>query len=146
MAIIYGWTYVQFHARFGWEKGGATEYEAWENFFSLQADAYIFSGSGVHVTDASEILELQTIINRMMGLMNIYLKGEHNETPLQSGFYGIGFPEFVGEPADNDGVGSGDYIILNKLKRGKGQEFARADGIRIGVSPDNIYFSQDRFY
>ena len=146
MAVIYGWTYAEFHARVGWDKGDATVYDAWENFWAYQADAYIYSDTGVHVTDANEKLELQTVINKMMVMMNLYLKAEHNETPMQSGFYGEGLPEFAGEPNDNNGVGSGDYIILNKLKRGKSQEFARADGIRVGVSPDNIYFSHDRFY
>ena len=147
MAIIYGWTYVQFHARVGWQKGDATIYEAWENYWAYQADSYIFSGSGVHITDANEKLELQTIINKMMILTNLYLKGESNETPMQSGFYGIGFPMFVGHPDDNNGKGSGDYIILNKLKREHGEEHARADRIRIGINPSEmIYFGRERMY
>ena len=146
MAVIYGWTYAQFHARVGWDKGVEAVYDAWENFWAYQADSYIFSGTGTHITDANEILELQTVINKMMILMNLYLKGDSNETPMQSGFYGIGFPEFIGESTDNKGEGSGDYIILNKLKSIHDNKFKRADSIRVGINPDNIYFSQDRFY
>jgi len=146
MAVIYGWTYAQFHANVGWDKGAETEYDFWENHWAYQADAYIFSGTGTHVTDVNEILELKTLINKMMILTNLYLKGDSNETPIQSGFYGaIGFPEFIGEPTDNDGVGSGDYIILNKLKRKHSEEFARADSIRAGVDPSNVYFGIHRY-
>jgi len=147
MAVIYGWTYARFHANVGWDKGAEAVYDFWENYWALQADAYIFTGTGVHITDANEILELQTLINRMMILTNLYLKGEANESPMQSGFYeGPGFPLFSGYPDDNKGVGSGDYIILNKLKLKHSQTFARADRIRVGVNPDNIYFPHDRFF
>ena len=147
MAVIYGWTYAEFHANVGWEKGGATEYDFWENYWAIQADAYIFSGTGTHITDANEIIELATIINKMMMLQNTYLKADHNETPLQSGFYmNPGPPQFDGEPNDNNGEGSGDYIILNKLREKHNPKFARADSIRIRVDPGNIYFQQDRLY
>lgn len=145
MAVIYGWTYAEFHARVGWEKATEAVYIAWENYFAYQADSYIFSGTGVHITDANEKLELQTVINKMLVLMNMYLKGESNETPMQSGFYGIGFPMFTGHPDDNDGKGSGDYIILNKLKREHGEELARADRIRMSITPSAmIYFGRER--
>ena len=137
MAVIYGWTYAEFQARVGWEKGNEAVYDAWENYWAYQADSYIFVGTGVHITDANEKLELQTVINKMMILMNLYLKGESNETPMQSGFYGIGFPIFVGDPDDNDNIGSGDYIILNKLKLAHGETHARVDRIRMGIDPDD---------
>ena len=138
MAVIYGWTYAQFHARVGWEKGGATIYEAWENIWANKINSYIFEIAGTLLTDADQILEIQTLVNKMMILTNIYLKGDSNETPLQSGFYtGPGFPDFEGFPDDNKGIGSGDYVILNKYKRRKGQELVRVDRIRIGINPDN---------
>ena len=147
MAVIYGWAYAIFHANIGWDRGAEAVYNYWENFWALQADAYMFTTPGTHLTVAAEMAEIQTLINKMMVLMNLYLKGEHNETPMQSGFYASpGFPEFSGEPTDNRGAGSGDYIILNKYKREKSEDFVRADGIRVGVSPDNIHFSHDRFY
>jgi len=74
-------------------------------------------------------------------LQNTYLKADHNETPLQSGFYmNPGPPQFSGFPDDNNGMGSGDYIILNKYKRKYDKTYRRADSIRIGVDPANIYF------
>ena len=147
MAVIYGWTYAQFHANVGWQKGAATEYDFWENYWSIQANSYIFQAAGVLLTDADEIVEMQTLINKMMVLMNLYLKGDSNETPMQSGFYGIGFPGFVGDPDENDGKGSGDYIMLNKYKRIYGEEHARADQIRMGINPSEmIYFGRERMY
>jgi hypothetical protein len=126
MAVVYGWTYAEFQA---------------------QVDAYIFTGSGTHLTDANEIAEIATIVNSKMILTNLYLKGEQNESPMGSGFYSNpGFPIFAGYPEDNNGIGSGDYIILNKYKREKSQEFARGDSIRVGVDPDIPYFTHDRFY
>ena len=136
MAVIYGWTYAEFHARVGWDKGAEAVYNGWENYWAYQADAYIFTGTGVHITDANEILELQTVINNKMIQTNLYLKGEVNETPMQSGFYGMGFPYF----------NEADFVVLDKLKSIHSQTFARADNIRMGVKPDNIYSPHDRFY
>jgi len=137
MAVIYGWTYAQFHSNVGWDKGGATEYDFWENYWAIQINSYIFNIAGTLLTDADEIKEIQTLVNHLMILTNLYLKGETNETPLQSGFYSIGFPEFAGDPDENNGMGSGDYIILNKYKAKYGQELARVDRIRMGVDPSD---------
>lgn len=146
MPVIYGWSYAEFHSNVGWEKGTETVYNFWENYWATQADAYIFSEAGTHITDADEMKQIQTLINSMMILTNLYLKGEVNETPMQSGFYDIGFPQFIGDPMENNGMGSGDYIILNKYKRKYDLTFARADSIRIGVDPANVYFRRGGVY
>ena len=147
MAVIYGWAYAIFNANVGWERGAEPEYDYWENYWSLQVNSYIFPTAGSLLTDADEKAEIQTLINRMMVLMNLYLKGESNETPMQSGFYSNpGFPQFQGNPEDSVNASSGDYIILDKYKREKSQNFVRADSIRVGINPDNIYFSRDNFY
>ena len=39
MAVIYGWTYAEFQARVGWEKGNEAVYDAWENYWAYQADS-----------------------------------------------------------------------------------------------------------
>ncbi len=146
MAVIYGWTYIQFNQRVGWEKGGSSVYEAWEGIWATAINSYIFSVPGTLLTDANEILEIQTLVNKMMILTNLYLKGEDNETPMQTGFYDIGFPDFVGSPLDNKNLGSGDYVILNKYKRKYDKTYARADSIRIGVDAANIYFRRGGIY
>lgn len=147
MAVIYGWTYAEFHANIGWERGTLTEYEFWEAYWALQVNSYIFEDAGVLLTDADEILEIQTLINRMMTLTNLYLKAESNETPMQSGFYANpGFPEFRGSPDDNNGNGSEDYLILNKYRQKNSESEARADSIRIGIDPGSIKFRRDRLY
>ena len=140
MAIIYGWTYVQFHERVGWEKGGATVYEAWENKWAAQIDSYIFEVAGTHLTVAAEKAEIQTLVNTMMILTNVYLKAEVTKAP-NSELYGTpGFPQLEGSPFDNKGIGSGDFIMLNKYKRKYDKTFARSDSIRIGVDPAHTYF------
>lgn len=146
MAVIYGWTYAQFHSNVGWDKGGATEYDFWENYWAIQINSYIFNAAGTLLTDADEITEIATLVNRLMIMTNLYLKGESNETPIQNGFYSIGFPEFAGDPMDNNEKGSGDYIMLNKYKLKYGEEHARADSIRVGIDPENIYFPASRRY
>jgi len=149
VAVIYGWTYAQFHANIGWGRGDETVYDFWENYWATQIDSYIFSDAGTHLTDADEMKEIQTLVNSMMFQMNSYLKADHNEKPMQAGFFGIGFPYFVGSPLDNKGMGSGNYEILNKYKRKYDTEFARADSIMIGIDPANIYFGVrggGRFY
>lgn len=135
MAVIYGWTYAQFQTTVGWEKGTEAVYILWENFWAKRINSYVFDSADTLFTDANEILEIQTLVNKMMILMNLYLKGDSNETPIQNGFYGIGFPDFEGEPMDNDGIGSGDYIILNKYKARHGDELMRVDSFRLGVNP-----------
>lgn len=136
MAVIYGWTYANFHSRVGWDKGNEAVYIAWENHWARRVNSYVFDSADTLFTDANEILEIQTLVNKMMVLMNLYLKGESNETPLMSGFYtGPGFPDFEGEPEHNKGAGSGDYIILNKYKQKYGDEGMRIDRIRMAINP-----------
>lgn len=138
MAVIYGWTYAIFNANIGWARGAEAVYDYWENYWSIQVNSYIFQGAGDLLTDADEVLEIQTLINRMMVLMNLYLKAETNEKPMQSGFYADpGFPEFQGEPDDNKDVGSGDYIILNKYRQKNSKQFSRVDRVRMGIDPDD---------
>ena len=136
MAVIYGWTYAIFNANIGWERGAEAVYDYWENYWSLQINSYIFQGAGDLLTDADEVLEIQTLVNRMMVLTNLYLKAETNETPMQSGFYeSPGFPEFQGEPDDNKQIGSGDYIVLNKYRQKNSKQFSRVDRVRLGIDP-----------
>jgi hypothetical protein len=136
MAVIYGWTYAEFHARVGWDKGAEAVYNEWENHWARRINSYIFDSADTLFTDANEILEIQTLVNKLMVLTNLFLKGESNETPLQSGFYANpGFPDFDGEPTANQGIGSGDYIMLNKYKNKYGDEQMRVDRIRMSVDP-----------
>ena len=145
MAVIYGWTYAIFHANVGWNKGDETVYNYWENYWAMQIDSYIFSSAGTHITDADEKAEIALLVNKMMVLTNLFLKGEQNESPMGSGFYSNpGFPSFRGYSGDEIDRGSGDYVLLNKYKRKYGEEFARADSIRVGTNPDNIYFPVGR--
>jgi len=145
-ANIYGWTYDNFHAFFGWDVGNQLKYEAWENLWSRKIDAYIFTGSGTtpRLTDANEKLDVGDIVNEMMVMTNIYLKGESVESPLETGFYSetLGFPKFTGNPR---GIGTGHYAVLNKLRRIHAEEPVRVDSIRLGLIPSNNPFYQDRF-
>lgn len=143
MAVVYGWAYGTFNTNIGWEKGAEAVYDYWENYWANVVDSYIFDAAGTSLTDADEKLEIQTLVNKMMFMMNLFLKGDDTEKPIQSGFYSIGFPEFSGSPLDNKGIGSGDFLMLNKYKRKYSSEFARSDNIRIGVDParrSNVYF------
>jgi len=54
----------------------------------------------------------------MLIKMNIFLKGESVDNPLGMGMFETArFPRFEGYPEANGGLGTGDYIVLNKLKR-----------------------------
>lgn len=141
MAVIYGWTYAIFHTTVGWDKGTEAIYNYWENHWANRVNSYVFDTAGSLFTDADEITEIATLVNKMMIQTNLFLKGEANETPMQSGFYSNpGFPDFSGYPDDNKGQGSGDYIMLNKYKEKYGETLARVDLVRIGVDPDNVSF------
>ena len=145
MAVIYGWTYVQFTAALGWDIGAETAYLLWENFWAYKIEAYVFISvaASPRFTDANEILEIGTIINEMMVQMNLYLKGESVESPMETGFYtGPGFPEFIGDPDGNEGRGTGHFLTLNKYKR-KYSEL-RVASFRIGVIPSENPFYRDR--
>lgn len=73
--------------------------------------------------------------------MNLYLKGESGDSPLETGFYvNPGFPTFHGDPNANKGMGTGHYLILNKLKRKYSQSEIRVDSIRMGKIPDDNPF------
>lgn len=148
MAVIYGWTYAVFHSNVGWDRGVEAVYNYWENYWANKVNTYIFNTPGTLLTDANEIAEIAALINQKMVMTNIYLKGDANETPMASGFYANPFAlDFVGDPDDNGGMGSGDFVVLNKYKRLKGEEFARADSIRVGIDPENIHFPVGRrFY
>lgn len=116
MAVIYGWAYAVFHANVGWDKGAATEYDYWENFWANAVDSYIFDdGDDAPLIDTGDMLDVATIINRLLVEVNIFLKGD----ATQGGFITqpVTFPKFKGNPEDNNGLGSGDFIILNKLKK-----------------------------
>jgi len=79
----------------------------------------------------------------MMILMNIYLKGETVDNPLMMGMLEPArFPRFEGNPNGNGGLGTGDYIVLNKFKRKYAE--IRVKSFRIGLIPDDNPFYQDR--
>ena len=119
----------------------------WENLWARKVDAYIFTDSGTspRLTDANEIIDVGDIVNEMMVQMSIYLKAENTESPLETGLYdAIGFPSFKGSPR---GLGTGHYLILNKLRRKYSQTEIRVDSIRHGVKPSNNPFPTGmRFY
>lgn len=146
MAVIYGWSYANFNTYFGWDMGVEAKYDAWENLWSRKVDTYIFTGFGTtpRLTDANEKLDVGDIVNEMMIMMNIYLKGETVESPLETGFYSeaLGFPYFKGDP---EGVGTYHYAVLNKLRRIHAEEPVRVDYIRLGVIPSDNPFYQDKF-
>lgn len=123
--------------------GAQAQYEAWENLWSRKIDNYIFTDSGTcpRLTDADEKAEVGDIVNEIMVLMNLYLKGESGDSPLETGFYqGPGFPVFHGDPNANNGKGTGHYLILNKLRRIHSESEVRVDSIRIGLIPDDNPF------
>jgi len=143
---IYGWTYTNFNTWVGWSKGTQLTYEAWENLWARKIDAYIFTDAGTtpRLTDADEIKDVGDIVNEMMFQMNLYLKADYTESPLEAGLYeGPGFPSFKGNPR---GKGTGHYAVLNKLRRIHSQEEARVDSIRVGVIPSDNPFFPDRVY
>ncbi|KKM18005.1 hypothetical protein LCGC14_1670020 [marine sediment metagenome] len=142
---IYGWTYAEFNIAFGWDMDGQLKYEAWENFWSRKVDTYIFNDSGTtpRLTDANEVIDAGDIVNKMMAMMNIYLKGESVENPLGMGILEPSrFPRFEGQPKGNGGLGTGDYVVLNRLKRKYGE--IRVASFRIGIIPNDNPFYQDR--
>jgi len=142
---IYGWTYAEFNANIGWDIGTQLKYESWENLWSRKVDAYIFSTSGAspRLTDVNEAAEVGDIVNEMMVLTNIYLKGETVENPLEMGMIVPNrFPQFVGSPTTNRGLGTGHYRTLNKLKRSKSE--ISVASYRIGIIPSDSPFYQDR--
>lgn len=146
MVVIYGWTYADFNTALGWDRGVEATYLLWENFWARKVDSYIFLTPGLtpRLTDANEKLEVSDIINEMMVQMNIYLKGESVESPLETGFYSeaLGFPKFKGDPSANDGKGTDHYLTLNKLKRK--YSILKVASFRIGIIPSNNPFHQDR--
>lgn len=103
---------------------------------------FIAVAASPRFTDANEKIEIAAIVNEMMVQMNIYLKAEHTESPLETGLYdAIGFPSFKGSPR---GEGTGHYLVLNKYKR-KYSEL-RIASFRIGVIPSDNPFPQGRLY
>jgi hypothetical protein len=145
-ANIYGWTYDNFNTNFGWDVGTQLKYEAWENIWSRKIDAYIYTDSAAcpRLTDAYEKLEVGDIVNEMMTQMNVYLKAETVESPLETGFYeSVGFPAFKGDPEANKGKGTGHYLVLNKLRRKHSESEVRVDSIRHGIIPDDNPFKSE---
>ena len=117
---IYGWTYSDFHSFMGWDKNGQLVYEAWENLWARKIDAYIFTDidTSPRLTDVDEVLQVGDIVNEMMVITDLYLRGETVESPMLTGFYeSPGFPQFKGSPNANGGKGTGHYRVLNRLNR-----------------------------
>jgi len=150
MAVIYGWTYANFNTAIGWDKGVEATYLLWENYWARKVEAYVFTDAAAspRFTDASEVAEIGDLINELMVQMNIYLKAESVESPLETGFYeSIGFPAFRGDPEANEGKGTGHYTILNKYRRQYSQTEIRVDSMRHGIPPkDNPFPFGMRFY
>jgi len=147
MAVHYGWTHANFNTAFGWDVGNEAKYLLWENYWSRKVDAYIYTDSGTtpRLTDANEKLEVGDVVNEMMAQMNIYLKAESVETPIETGFYeSVGFPSFKGDPKANEGKGTGHYAVLNKYRRKYSESEVRVDSIRVGVIPDDNPFRAGR--
>ena len=143
MAVIYGWTYANFNTAIGWDKGVEATYLLWENSWSRKIDAYIYTDADTspRLTDAAEKAEVGDIVNEMMVLTNIYLKGESVENPMETGFYiSPGLPTFYGDTAANGGKGTEHYAILNKYKRKYSQSEKRVDSIRLGPTPGDSPF------
>lgn len=147
MVVIYGWTYAVFSTGLTWHNATEANYVLWENVWSRKVDAYIYTDSGTspRLTDANEKLDVGDIVNEMMVQMSIYLKAENTESPLETGLYdAIGFPSFKGSPK---GLGTGHYLVLNKLRRKYSETEVRVDSIRHGLRPDaNPFPSGMRFY
>ena len=144
MAVIYGWTFIQFTTALGWHNAVEAQYLLWENFWAHKIESYVFTATAAspRFTDANEIIEIATIVNEMMTQMSIYLKAENTESPLETGLYdAIGFPSFKGS---SRGKGTGHYLILNKYKR-KYSEL-RIASFRIGVIPSDNPFRQGKLY
>jgi len=143
MAVIYGWTYANFNVADTWSGGVEAKYLLWENFWSRKIDAYIFTNAGTtpRLTDANEKIDAGDIVNEMMILMNLYLKASSTEAPMETGLYdNVGFPNFLGDPLANNGLGTGHYTILNKLRRLHSQTEVRVDSIRLGPTPGDNPF------
>jgi len=143
-ANIYGWTYTEFNVAFGWDMDGQPKYEAWENYWSRKVDTYIFNNSATTPRlTGEEAIDIGDLVNKMMAQMNIYLKGETVENPMTMGMLEPPrFPRFEGNPKGNGGIGTEDYLILNKLKR-KYSEI-RVKSFRLGPIPSDNPFYQDR--
>lgn len=145
MATIYGWSYANFNTFFGWDNGVQAKYEAWENLWSRKVDAYIFTDSGAspRLINANEAAEAGDLVNEMMIQMNIYLKGESVENPLETGFYtSPGFPYFRGNPNADNGLGTGHFRVLNKYRRKYAESEVRVDSLRLGIIQDDNPFGQ----
>jgi len=143
MAVIYGWTFVNYNIAYTWDGGVEAKYLLWENYWARKIDAYVFTDAGTtpRLTDANEILDAGDIVNEMMVLMNLYLKASSTEAPMETGLYdAVGFPRFTGAPNANNGMGTGHYLMLNKLRRIHSQTEVRVDSIRHGMTPSNSPF------
>jgi len=141
MAVIYGWSYADFNTALGWDIGAEPKYLLWENFWAHKIESYVFikAGASPRFTDANEIIEIAVIVNEMMVQMNIYLKAESVENPLEMGLLeAIGFPSFKGDPEANDGKGTLHYFVLNKYKRQ--HSVLKIASIRIGQPSDNPFY------
>ena len=115
MAVIYGWAYAVFHANVGWEHGAEPEYNYWENHWAHLIESYVFyNSSDAPLVDAGDINDVATLVNRMMVETNIFIKGD----AITGGYITtpITFPKFKGNADDNGGLGSGDYVMLNKIR------------------------------
>ncbi len=143
MAIMYGWTYVNYNVAYKWDSGVEAQHLLWENYFSRKADAYIFTDAGTspRLTDAGEKADVGDIVNELMILMNLYLKASHTSAPMETGLYdNVGFPGFMGDPNANNGLGTEHYQTLNKLRRIHSQTEVRVDSIRLGITPRDSPF------
>jgi len=149
MAVIYGWTFVNYNVAYTWSGGVEAQYLLWENFWARRIDAYIFTDAGTtpRLTNANEMLDVGDIVNELMILMNLYLKSSNTEAPMETGLYdSVGFPSFIGDPLANDGKGTGHYGVLNKLRRKHSESETRVDSLRLGVNPEDNPFSGSGVY
>ena len=141
MAVIYGWSFVNYNIAYTWSGGVEAKYLLWENYWSRKIDAYIFTDAGTtpRLTDANEKIDVGDIVNELMVMMDLYLKATTTEAPMETGLYdNVGFPGFMGDP---EGMGTDHYLILNKLRRIHSQTEVRVDSIRLGVIPgDNPFY------
>ena len=147
MAVIYGWSYINFNIAYSWDSDGVEpQYLLWENYWARKVDAYIFTDAGTtpRLTNANEKIDVGDVINELMVLMNLYLKASSTEAPMETGLYdNVGFPGFIGDP---EGIGTEHYLVLNKLRRIHSQTEVRVDSLRIGVTPTNNPFSGNGTY
>ena len=140
MAVIYGWSFVNYNIAYTWSGGVEAKYLLWENYWSRKIDAYIFTDAGTtpRLTDANEKIDVGDIVNELMVMMDLYLKATSTEAPMETGLYdNVGFPGFMGDP---EGMGTDHYLVLNKLRRIHSQTEVRVDSIRLGVIPGNHPF------